>query len=81
MSKKKRLTEEQEETRLRGLRILARMIARRHLAVLRGAGDKSYGSVDVNLDNMNSPAPSGFTEEDGVFDHGQSLPPLKDGND
>ena len=31
MSKKQRLTPEQNEIRLRGLRILARMIARAHL--------------------------------------------------
>ena len=31
MSKKQRLTPEQEDTRLRGLRILARMIVRAHL--------------------------------------------------
>ena len=31
LSKKQRLTREQEETRLRGLRILARMIVRAHL--------------------------------------------------
>ena len=31
LKKKRRLTQEQEETRLRGLRILARMIVRAHL--------------------------------------------------
>ena len=35
VSKRLRLTRKQEETRLRGLRILARMIVRRHLASLR----------------------------------------------
>ena len=36
MSKNRRLTREQDETRLRGLRILARMIVRAHLD---GAGE------------------------------------------
>ena len=81
MSKRKRLTDEQEETRLRGLRILARMIARRHLAVIRGTGDKPYGSVDGDSEGANGPAASGFTEKDRVFDVGQSLPSLEDGNE
>ena len=40
MKRKLRLTEEQEETRLRGLRILARMIVRAHLASL---GEEACG--------------------------------------
>ena len=81
MSRKKRLTKEQEETRLRGLRILARMIARRHLTVIRGAGGKTHGPEHGNLEGMSGRAASGFTEEDPVFDAGQPLPPLEDGND
>ena len=41
MSKKQRLTREQEEIRLRGLRILARMIVRAHLD---GAADEGQRS-------------------------------------
>ena len=37
MSKRLGLTKKQDETRLRGLRILARMIVRAHLASLREA--------------------------------------------
>ena len=40
VKRKVRLTEEQEETRLRGLRILARMIVRAHLASL---GEEACG--------------------------------------
>ena len=40
MKRKLRLTEAQEETRLRGLRILARMIVRAHLASL---GEEACG--------------------------------------
>ena len=45
LSRKRKLTPEQEKTRLRGLRLLARMIARAHLefqgadGVLAGNGD------------------------------------------
>lgn len=39
--KKVRLTKEQEEIRLRGLRILARMIVRHHLAVQARNGKES----------------------------------------
>ena len=81
MSKRKRLTKEQEETRLRGLRILARLIARRHLAVLRGADDKPYRSVDGDSEGANGPAASGYAEGAPVFDSGQPLPSLEDGND
>ena len=48
VSKRLRLTREQDELRLRGLRILARMIVRRHLASLReaDAGLNGSGSED-----------------------------------
>ena len=42
--KKFRLTREQEDMRLRGLRILARMIVRHHLAVLARNGEKTDAS-------------------------------------
>ena len=45
MSKKQRLTPEQNEIRLRGLRILARMIARAHLdAAAERQGEESDGA-------------------------------------
>ena len=47
MSKKQRLTREQEETRLRGLRILARMIVRAHLDGSVGEGQESGGGQDT----------------------------------
>lgn len=40
-----RLTEEQEETRLRGLRILARMIVRHHMANIGPYPNGSAGGV------------------------------------
>ena len=48
MSKKQRLTPEQNDIRLRGLRILARMIARAHLdavaeAAVAAHGDDAHG--------------------------------------
>ena len=46
MSRKQRLTPEQEKIRLRGLRLLARMIARAHLES-QGAGGVLAGDGDV----------------------------------
>ena len=43
LSKKQRPTREQEETRLRGLRILARMIVRAHLVGPAGGGQDTEG--------------------------------------
>ncbi len=43
MSKKQRLTPEQNEIRLRGLRILARMIARAHLDSVAEAAAEAHG--------------------------------------
>ena len=43
LSKKRRPTPEQEEIRLRGLRILARMIVRAHLVGLASEGRESGG--------------------------------------
>ena len=43
MSKKQRLTREQNEIRLRGLRILARMIARAHLDSVAEAAVVAHG--------------------------------------
>ena len=43
MSKKQRLTPEQNDIRLRGLRILARMIARAHLDAVAEAAVKVHG--------------------------------------
>ena len=47
LSKKQRLTREQEEIRLRGLRILARMIVRAHLDGSVGEGQESGGGRDT----------------------------------
>lgn len=47
VARKRRLTREQEETRLQGLRILARMIVRAHLASLR-EGKGADGCVSDN---------------------------------
>ena len=44
VSKEQRLTEKQEEIRLRGLRILARMIVHAHLANIRGMADGGSAS-------------------------------------
>ena len=47
MNKKQRLTPEQNEIRLRGLRILARMIARAHLdAVAEAAAERQGEEAD-----------------------------------
>ena len=45
MSRKRKLTPEQEKIRLRGLRLLARMIARAHLES-QGAGGMLGGDFD-----------------------------------
>ena len=47
LSKKQRLTPEQNEIRLRGLRILARMIARAHLDSVAEAHGKEADNPDV----------------------------------
>ncbi len=47
LRKKQRLTREQEEIRLRGLRILARMIVRAHLDGTAGEGQESGGVQDT----------------------------------
>jgi len=47
LSKKQRLTREQEEIRLRGLRILARMIVRAHMYGPVGEGQESGGGQDT----------------------------------
>ncbi|MYC37997.1 MAG: hypothetical protein F4X66_13945 [Chloroflexi bacterium] len=47
MSKKQRPTREQEEIRLRGLRILARMIVRAHLDGSIAEGQESGGGQDT----------------------------------
>ena len=71
VSKSKKLTPEQEETRIHGLRILARLIARRHLALMRAENDDAFGPVGGH------PAPR-VKEEDGEFAHGQSIPPSEE---
>ena len=55
MSRKQKLTPEQERIRLRGLRLLARMIARAHLEA-QGDGGALAGDGDgpVALDGDNS---------------------------
>ena len=47
MSKKQRLTPEQNEIRLRGLRILARMIARARLDAVAERQGEAAGGADV----------------------------------
>ena len=44
MSKKRGLTPEQDEMRLRGLRILARMIVQAHLESVRGQPESEEGA-------------------------------------
>ena len=50
MSKKQRLTPEQNEIRLRGLRILARMIARAHPDSVAGAALDRHGEEPDGAD-------------------------------
>ena len=62
----RRLTKEQEELRLRGLRLLARIIARRHLASL--AHEEGCATHIVDSDSGPIVAPGGeplFEAEDG----------------
>ena len=62
MSKKQRLTLEHDEIRLRGLRILARMIARAHLDSLAGepAGQGDEGTAGGgNADREDPPRKDG----------------------
>ena len=63
MSKQQRLTQEQDEIRLRGLRILARMLARAHL-----------DSVAED-----APGTDGEEAADGPDGPGRENPPHKDG--
>ncbi len=53
MSKRARLTREQEETRLHGLRMLARMIVRAHLASLREEADGKDVTMQKGIISMN----------------------------
>ena len=61
LSKKQRLTQEQDEIRLRGLRILARMIARAHLDSLAGGpvGQRDEGTPGGNADREDPPHKDG----------------------
>lgn len=71
VSKENGLTPEQEETRIHGLRILARLIARRHLTLLRAESDEAFGEMaeDPGME---------FSEDGKSFDHGKSVTPSEE---
>ena len=62
MSKKRGLTPEQDEMRLRGLRILARMIVQAHLESLNG---KPVGEEETGADGPGDVPDGGSHSKDG----------------
>ena len=64
MSKKQRLTPEQNEIRLRGLRILARMIARAHLDSAAEAAAVAHGD---DADGADVPGQGDAPYKDGEY--------------
>ncbi len=62
MTKKRRLTPEQDEMRLRGLRILARMIVRVHLD---SQGGEPVGKDGGGPDGPKDAGPGGLHLKDG----------------
>ena len=62
LSKKQRLTPEQNEIRLRGLRILARMIARAHLDAVADAAVVAHGD---DADGPDGPGQKDDPHKDG----------------
>ena len=64
MSKKQRLTPEQNEIRLRGLRILARMIARAHLDAAAEAAAERQGEES---DGADVPSQGDAPHKDGEY--------------
>ena len=59
LSRDPRLTKEQNEMRLQGLRILARMIVRAHLASLSEEDAKKNGSTPSSTDDGANPTKEG----------------------
>ena len=64
LSKKQRLTPEQNDIRLRGLRILARMIARAHLDAVAEAAVKVHGD---DGDGPDGPGQGDDPHKDGEY--------------
>ena len=64
MSKKQRLTPEQNDIRLRGLRILARMIARAHLDAVADAAVVAHGD---DADGADVPDQGDAPHKDGEY--------------
>ena len=64
MSKKQRLTPEQNDIRLRGLRILARMIARAHLDAVAEAAVATHGD---DADGPDGPGQKDDPHKDGEY--------------
>lgn len=71
MRNSEKLTPEQEEIRIHGLRILAGLIARRHLSLMRAESGEAIGPFAGDLD-------PDLNEKDSVVTPGQSIAPSEE---